>query len=740
MADENAALAGAPPNDGGEAHAVWTADQWRAHEAALRAAADDADCASDTLAGLIDEVTRSLLAGAPPNGDANEAAVGCIYAIIGALYARAPCDTSLRSSVNIALHAVTDAGLHTNTVPAFSQAVAGALISMLNQFSLDDEPEHALCACSTLATHIRARIGLSSGDVTGELATTAAAALARTCVRYASVPQVSHFSLDELGFLVRGRLDDLAEVCRAVLDAAPLLPRVLLSALTSYGESHNDDDAKHAFLICALLERLAADAEVAALLRAEPGAAIGEATSLRAALRALRVSATTAPELAPVALSTAEDLVYRFAGTHEELMLAPTRLFRAGMRAGLIEFQIELLVTIGYEDAKLFSRVLLSLQSIAGLESESIARKAATQPAVNAVFAALRAHAETMGVSTATTLSLYLFTAAHRFGRRPSAAGQAPAALALAFMPLLRAHIGDGDACIAVVTATQAVSKVSDVSCGSMVALSLCMPVLLEAMRRHAAAPHVAAFVAMLLAHVVRASFDDCTPHVPSELGDLRALVASLAGAVRAAVDAASSRLVPADEVILKRDQAESLMRPVRALADAFEPFQDVVAQDPAMLGALTAVLRLQPGTLWRALVENVAASLRSVLRIDESGSRAQKRAVATLLCSARLGAAFCAAAEATSHTKPHGGLVRMLVAYFTRHGLHADSSRGTTQRAARTCDACGAVETQEQLAAAGSTKHKMCGRCLKVSYCSIACQHAAWPEHKVTCRAAEQS
>ena len=737
MADENTALAVAMPDADGEAHAAWTAVQWRDHEAALRAAAADADCSSEMLAGLVHEVTRSLFAGAPPDDDgACEAAVECVNAVIDALHARVPCDTSLRFAVNIALHLVTDVGLHTNTVPAFSQAVAGALISMLNQFSLDDEPEHALCACSTLATHIRARIGLSSGDVTGELATAAAVALARTCVRYASVPQVSHSSLDLLGFLVRGGRDDLASTRRAVLDAAPLLPRVLLSALTSYGEAHSDDDALHAFLICALLERLAADAEVAALLRAEPGAANGEATSLRAAVRALRAFSITSPGLAPGALSTAEVLVATFAGIAEVLQVTPTQMFRVGVRSGLVEFQIELLISQGCEVAGVFTHALAVLQALVQDDSDIIARKAATQPAVNAVFAALRAHAATLDVTAAQHLSKYFLNAAHRFGRRPNGADEIPAALALAFVPLLRAHLDDTVTCVAVINATLAVSNFGDTPCGSMMNLRRCVPVLLEAMRRHAAAPHVAAHVAVLLSRVVENSFDFHSALLPPEVGDLQAVVASLVKAMRAAVECAASRPTDDGAGILMGEQIVHLTRPVRALADAFVPFEDEVARDPAMLAVLVDMLRLRPNK--RVLVENVGASLRSVLHIDEDGSRAQKRAVVALLRSKRLGAAYCTAAEASGQTKPHCKLVMMLVAYFTRHGLHVDSSRSATQRATRTCDACGAVETQ--MTAAGSAKHKMCGRCLKVSYCSIACQHAAWPAHKVTCRAAEQS
>lgn len=310
--------------------------------------------------------------------------------------------------------------------------------------------------------------------------------------------------------------------------------------------------------------------------------------------------------------------------------------------------------------------------------------------------------------------------------------------LASAFMPLLRAHIDDKDVCKVLTAAVSVVSDFGKTPCGSVPVVRSCAPVLLEALRRHAADPYVAARISALLATVVIASFGVSSPHVPSELGNLQAAVALLAAALRAAADAASQ--LPADhEGNLLRAHAASLTEPVRAFADALVPFEDEVARDPAMLAALAAVLRLQPDIHY---VGNVAECLRSVLRIDQSGSHAQKRAVVALLRSARLGAAFCAAAKASINNMPRDGAVLALVTFFTRHGLHVDSSRGATPRAARTCDGCGAVETQEQLAALspGSAKHRLCGRCLKVSYCSIACQHAAWPAHKVTCRAAEQS
>jgi hypothetical protein len=734
MADENAALAGAPPNANGEPRAAWTAVQWRAHEAAIRAAAADA------LVELVDEVTRSLLAGAPPDGVANEAAVGCINAIIDALHARPSGDVPLRAAVTGALHTMLKMEvLHANT--AFYRAVANAFVSMLGQYSLD-EAEQVKYACHALDSHFRARVpGASDGEpqqrlVTGGLAKTAAAALARACVRYISLPEVSNISIGTLDLLLKEVGDDKAAVRRAALDAAPSLPRVLLSALTSYAEAQSND-CFTAIHRCVLLEKLGADAEVAALLRAEPGAANGEATSLRAAVRACRAYAGNFPGSSLNVLVTAEVLVVMFAGTRAELAADYTRMFRAFVRSGLVEFQVELLILRGSGDAKVFSHVLHALRALVLSETDSIARKAATQSAVNAAFAALRAHAATLDAAAATNLSSYLRSAAYRFGRRPNGNEETPAALASAFVPLLRAHLGDCDACIAVVCAMQTVSDIDNAPCGSVAILRSCVPVLLEAMRRHAAVPRVTAHFSVMLSVVVAVSFGILgSPLVPSELGDLRVLVASLTAAVRAGVDAASSP-VPADSEagVTAQDRVVSVTRLMRALADAVVPFQDEVARDPAMLAVLAAALRLRPGE--RFVVQNVASVLRSALRIDESGSRAQKAALVALLRSKRLGVAFCAATEARGQS--HCELVLALVAFFTRNGLHVDSSRGATPRAARTCDACGAVETQE-LAAAGSTKHKMCGRCLKVSYCSIACQHAEWPAHKVTCRAAEQS
>ena len=45
-----------------------------------------------------------------------------------------------------------------------------------------------------------------------------------------------------------------------------------------------------------------------------------------------------------------------------------------------------------------------------------------------------------------------------------------------------------------------------------------------------------------------------------------------------------------------------------------------------------------------------------------------------------------------------------------------------------RACDACGAADAPEL---------KRCARCRKVHYCSVACQRAAWPQHKRDCVAA---
>ena len=741
MADESAAPARAAPDAEGEQRAAWTADEWRAYAAAIRAAADDADY-SFLLVGLVNAVTCSLAAGWPcDDADACEAAAACIVAVIDALYARPP-DAALRAAVASALHAVTTSWPQSLRLTLeFRQAVSGALVSMLDQFLLD-EPVQTVSLCSALHRCFTAR---AEGAVDGEpsqrlmssgLATAAAAALARTCVRFVSVPYASNVSAAVLSLVLNRTDDDQAPVRRAVLDAAPSLPRVLLSALTSFGETHNDDGADLVYVKGLLLQLLGKDAEVAALLRAEPGAASGEGATVRAVVRALGASATVFPERLLAALVTAESLVKIFTCTEEELAALPTRVHRAYVRSGLVEFEIEQLVSRGCADAQVFARVLIILQAIVRDESESIAREAVTQPAVNAVFAALRAHAATMDAALANLLCVYLSNAAIRFGRRPSGADMTPAALASTFAPLLRVHLSDRVSCLLIVSVMQTVSKIHGItSYGSAALMRSCAPVLLDALRRHAAVPDVAACIGMMLSDVVKQGFDMDSPYVPSELGDLRALVVMLAAAVRAAVDAVPPP--PAcDDGRAARDVL-LLTITVGKLAAAVVPFQNEVARDPAMLGALVAALRLQPFS--HVLLQNVAASLRAVLRIDESGSHAQKRAMVALLRSSRLGIAFCAAAEATGHAMPHGELVSALVAFFTRHGLHVDI--GTTTRAARTCGACGAVETGQQLAALspGSAKHRLCSRCLRVSYCSVACQHAAWPAHKATCRAASE-
>jgi hypothetical protein len=698
----------------------------------------DVDCA---LVGLIDAVTLSLSAGWPHDeDDACNAAAECVTAVIDALYSRPP-DAALRAGVTSALHAVTESWPQSLPLE-FRQAVFGALVSILDQFSLD-ECDQAVSSCSALISCITAR---AKGAVDGEpsqrlmssgIATAAAAALARSCVRFVSVHDSdASNALATVLCLLLNRTDDQAPVRRAVLDAAPSLPRVLLSALTSFGETHDDDGAFCAANISLMLGPLGLEAEVAALMRAEPGAANGDATSLRAAVRAVRALANACPKQSLRALYTVKFLVATFSK-----QASPNQACGAYVRSGLVDFQIEQLISRGCADAEVFAHVLVVLQAIARDESESIARKAVTQPAVNAAFAALRAHATTMDAAAADHLCSYLWSAADRFGRRPTGAGTTPAALASAFVPLLRMHLDDGEVCQVIVSCMRMVSDINGNSqCGSVVVVRSCAPVLLEALRRHAAAPNVAAFICLMLTNVAMIGFDPAngSPPLPSELGDLRSVIASLATAVRSAVEAASQ--MPADDKgnVTIREQAVTLTNTVGVIAAAVVPFQDEVVRDPALLAALAAALRLQPGE--RMQVESASMALRAVLRIDESGSRALKRALVALLRSTRVGAAFCAAAEASSsRAKPRSGLVLALVAFFTRHGLHVDS--GTTPRAARTCDGCGAVETPEQLAAlaAGSTKHRLCGRCLKVSYCSKACQNAAWPTHKATCRAATE-
>ena len=742
MADESAASAHAAPNAEGEQRVAWTATEWRAHEVVLRAAAADADCSSDVLVGLVNEVTCSLAASvAPADKESLVATMNCVGTVMRALYTRPTGDAPLRAAVTAALYACTGPRCLGASV-AFYQHVVRALVLMLDEFSLD-ETEQALRAVSALDSYVRAWTEGSDGEprpplMTGELATATAVTLSRACVRYNADANVSRFTVSALGALLQNAGDRVV-VRRAALDTTPSLPHMLMTALTLYGEAQSDDRAIHAGYVSMLLEQLAGDAEVAALLRAEPGAATGEAASLRAAVRAMRACATSTPTASLGALFTAENLVGIFTCTLKEIEAGPTSDHGAGVRSGLVDFQIELLLSRCQTDARLFSHVLHTLHSLLLDESDSIARKVATQPAVNAAFAALRAHAETLDTTEARLLSQYLFGVAGRFDRRPKGSGITPAVLASAFMPLLRAHLDDGENWVAIVSAMQLVSAVADTPCGSMALMRTCVPVLLEALQRHVTDPHVGSHIATSLACVVVSSFGALSPLVPPELGNLRSVVALLATAVRTAVDAASRLPAAGDEGGLMRRRAASLARPVRALADAVVPFQDEVVRDPAMLAALTAMLHLQPGG--RDVVQIAAGSLLGVLRIDQSGSRVQKRAVVALLRSTRLGAAFCAAVEATGQAKPHIKLVLDIVAFFTRHGLHVDSSRGATPRAARTCDACGAVETQEQLAAlsAGSAKHRLCGRCLRVSYCSIACQHAAWPTHKATCRAATE-
>ena len=390
MADEKRGAGGSASD--GEARAAWTAVLWRDHKVALRAAADDADCSSDTLLELVNEVTCSLLAGAPPDGVANEAAVGCINAIIDALCARPSGDAPLRAAVTAALHTVTKSRTQSARSALF-QAAAGALVGMLDQYSLD-EPAQILDAVCVLFSYVHARIeGGSNGEqllcrVPAGFATAAAAALARTCVRYVAVAEVSDTLLGTLVLLLKGAGDDKAAMQRAVLDASLSFPR---------------------------------------WLRAEPGAATGEATSLRAAVRALRASASGSAVHMHEALSAAESLVFMFMGTPEELKAAQAQARRADVLSGVLDFRIEVLIARGCADTDLCSHVLCVLQAIADDESESIAREAVTQAAVNAVFAVLRAHAATMDRDTAGPLCSYLLNAAHRFGRRPNGAGETPA-------------------------------------------------------------------------------------------------------------------------------------------------------------------------------------------------------------------------------------------------------------------------------------------------------------------------
>lgn len=738
MADESAVSERAAPNAEGEQRAAWTAAEWRAHEVAVRAAADNKDCSSKALVGLVVEVTLSLFAGLPrDDNDARIAAADCVNAVIDGLYSRPPGGAQLRAAVTTALYAFTSAeGWYTSLT--VHDAVTGALVHVLDQFSLD-ESALARRAVSALDFCFRALIeGAADGEpprvMTGKRATAAAAALARASARHVTGPAASILVL-----LLKEACDDKVAARRAALDAAPSLPRVLLSELTSFGEAPGDNGAPNAAHASALLVVLAAEPEVAALLRAEPGAATGEAVSLRAAVHALRAMATDAPMTSLGAVSAAEVLVIMFANALRERYSLSPLLHRAYVASGVLEFQVELFISRGSLDAKLFSHLLITLDAIIVCnESDAIARKVATQPAVDAAFAGLRAHAAAMDALTLRRLTSYLYEAATRFGRRPNVPGKSPAVLASAFVPPLRAHLNDATTSMEVISSMLVVSNVGKTPCGSVALMRRCVPVLLEALRRHATAPDVAAYTALTLSQVVTASVGARSPLVPSELGDLRAVVASLATALRTVVEAAT-RLPSDDDLLTAQDRALMVTKPMRALADAVVPFQEEVARDHAILAALAAVLRLQP--VARELAENVTASLRSVLRIDRSGSRAQKRAVMALLRSTRLGAAFCAAAEATDHTEPHCELVMSLVAFFTRHGLHVDSSRSATPRAARACDACGIIETQQQLAALspGSTKHRLCGRCLGVSYCSVACQRAAWPAHKATCRAATE-
>lgn len=429
MADEKRGAGGSASD--GEARAAWTAVQWRDHKVALRAAADDADCSSDTLLELVNEVTCSLLAGAPPDGVANEAAVGCINAIIDALCARPSGDAPLRAAVTAALHTVTKSRTQSARSALF-QAAAGALVGMLDQYSLD-EPAQILDAVCVLFSYVHARIeGGSNGEqllcrVPAGFATAAAAALARTCVRYVAVAEVSDTLLGTLLLLLKGAGDDKAAMQRAVLDASLSFPRWLLSGLTSFGKAHSNSRHMYAAHKAALLLLLGSGAEVSALLRAEPGAATGEATSLRAAVRALRASASGSAVHMHEALSAAESLVFMFMGTPEELKAAQAQARRADVLSGVLDFRIEVLIARGCADTDLCSHVLCVLQAIADDESESIVREAVTQAAVNAVFAVLRAHAATMDRDTAGPLCSYLLNAAHRFGRRPNGAGKTPA-------------------------------------------------------------------------------------------------------------------------------------------------------------------------------------------------------------------------------------------------------------------------------------------------------------------------
>jgi len=125
---------------------------------------------------------------------------------------------------------------------------------------------------------------------------------------------------------------------------------------------------------------------------------------------------------------------------------------------------------------------------------------------------------------------------------------------------------------------------------------------------------------------------------------------------------------------------------------------------------------------------ECAAFALAYMVRPGLPGGRHAATAERRRIIRARVGGL-----DALANAAAHGSSAAL------RHGatlaLHAINSEDTPAE-----EATPPVETRATCAACGATgRLKKCS-CRTVRYCSVACQHQHWPEHKEACRAARGS
>jgi len=144
------------------------------------------------------------------------------------------------------------------------------------------------------------------------------------------------------------------------------------------------------------------------------------------------------------------------------------------------------------------------------------------------------------------------------------------------------------------------------------------------------------------------------------------------------------------------------------------------VAATPGAVDALFSVIERYAGNDRHHAAEYATFALAYMTRPDLPGGGHAAAAERRRLIRARVGGM-----DALTNAAAHGSSPALRQgATLALRAINSEETRATRATSA-TCAACGATE-----------RLKKCS-CRTVRYCSVACQHQHWPEHKDACHAA---